>query len=317
VARIVAAFEGNPLAIELAAARAGVDTSPETPALGEALDDAVRRSWRLLSLNARRAFARLAVVAGPFDAPLARAVLGDVPFDTVTALLEHSLLRPHAEGLWTMPATLRPFALARLDEEGRLEEAQHALVAHHAEVGRSIDEHDPRWDLRRRELAATIESHLEAVRLATDLEVDPEAALACARAAATLLGYSGPYAHALRIVESALDSPPGPTDCSRLRSQLAILRARLLNLVGRNDDACAAAREAAIAAEATGDASLVARAHDVAALVFLRTHALDEARAHAVRGIEVAAHEDEVACTLYGRLGRIDLQCMQIESARA
>jgi predicted ATPase len=151
---LCARLDGLPLAIELAAARLrllGVDDllaamTTET-ALADAADDAygqrtlraaIDGTWQLLSEAERDAFARLAVFPGSFDSAAAIAVVGGAPdaLGTIASLFDRSLLRRTRIGRQvrlSLLATLRAYALDRLDEQGELaaEQARHVHAEHY------------------------------------------------------------------------------------------------------------------------------------------------------------------------------------------
>lgn len=119
IARLCAALDGLPLALELAAAR----TSVLTPAqivrrlrdrfglLGP-LRAAIAWSHDLLTTSERRLFADLAVCAGGFPADLVEALAGTL--DALTGLVAKSLVRVsrvHGETRFSMLETVHAFAL--------------------------------------------------------------------------------------------------------------------------------------------------------------------------------------------------------------
>lgn len=141
-------LDNLPLALELAAARLRHMPLPDVLAgLADRfglLDDALRGlperhaslwtlvdwSRELLEPEERDLLARLSVVPAPFTADLASAVAGgrDVA-RSLAALVEQSLLVLEDDGTrWRMLETVREYAVVRLEETGRREEALTGLV---------------------------------------------------------------------------------------------------------------------------------------------------------------------------------------------
>jgi len=147
VARLVAALDGLPLAIELAAARIKVLTpegilerlagrldllgggARDLPARQQTLRGAIAWSYDLLDPAIQRLFATIAVFVGGFELEAAEAVCGpgaaggaslDV-LDGLSSLVDQSLLRQdaqHTHPRFVMLETIRSFALERLEADG-------------------------------------------------------------------------------------------------------------------------------------------------------------------------------------------------------
>jgi predicted ATPase/DNA-binding XRE family transcriptional regulator len=157
VARLVAALDGMPLAIELAAARVealGVTglldrldqrfallTGGDRLAAGRqrSLAAAVDWSYQLLSEQEQRVFRQLSVFAAPFTLEAAEAVAGDGAAPVVARLVECSLLTPPRAGpdgrsRYSMLETLRAYGARLLAEAGEQDQAAAALAAYALEV---------------------------------------------------------------------------------------------------------------------------------------------------------------------------------------
>ncbi len=136
IARICRRLDGMPLAIELAASRAGRIPLEE---IAQRLDDrfamltaepgtesrqtlrgAFEWSYSLLSERERDVFAAASLFAGGFDDASIGMIAGTTDIaDVVASLASKSLLDPQAHGLrFTMLETVRAFARSKLTDEG-------------------------------------------------------------------------------------------------------------------------------------------------------------------------------------------------------
>jgi predicted ATPase len=131
VHQIAERLDGLPLALELAAARVKVLTPAQIlERLGRSLDlltsgahDAPERqrtlrgtvewSYRLLTVEEQRLFARLAVFAGSFDLDAAEAVCS-AELDVLQSLVDKNLLRHGEDGRFFMLGTIKELALETL-----------------------------------------------------------------------------------------------------------------------------------------------------------------------------------------------------------
>ena len=131
VRQIAERLDGLPLALELAAARVKVLTPEQIlERLGRSLDlltsgahDAPERqrtlrgtvewSYRLLTADEQRLFARLAVFAGSFELEAAEAVCS-AELDVLQSLVDKSLLRHGEDGRFFMLGTIKELALEKL-----------------------------------------------------------------------------------------------------------------------------------------------------------------------------------------------------------
>jgi len=146
IARICRVLDGIPLAIELAAASAGVLTCAEIaheieqnhgmmasarrdlPPRHQSLSAAFESSWRLLDEEERRVCRRLSVFRSGFDRDTAAAV-GAADLRLIVRLAEVSLLHRPALGRFHMLEVIRQFAGEKLDadaEESTLMKRAHA-----------------------------------------------------------------------------------------------------------------------------------------------------------------------------------------------
>ncbi len=132
VAKICAAVEGSPLAIELAAALVGVLTPEEiaaeltedhdvlnAPSLAvpdrhRSLRATFEHSWSLLSPSEHAALAALAIFAGGFSREAASHV-ADLTIPMLSALIDKSLVRALGSGRYGLHPLVRGFALEKLE----------------------------------------------------------------------------------------------------------------------------------------------------------------------------------------------------------
>jgi predicted ATPase len=153
IADLVARLDGNPLAIELAAARTKMfspselvaridkrfdlltngprDRTPRQSSLRGAID----WSWELLTDDEKRALARCAVFHGGFSIDAAEAVLGEHGAALLESLVDKSLVRHDTR--FAMYETIRDYArekLGELDEEKIAGERHVAFYAAFAEA---------------------------------------------------------------------------------------------------------------------------------------------------------------------------------------
>ncbi len=146
LAEIVRRLEGNPLAIELAAARMRVLSAKELAkrleqghdVLGGAkrrdegrhatVTSAIAWSWDLLGPEEKDALARCSVFAGGFTVAAAEALLGGGGIDLVSALRDKSLVHSTESGRLALYVSIRAFAARKLADLPEIERA--ARTAH-------------------------------------------------------------------------------------------------------------------------------------------------------------------------------------------
>jgi predicted ATPase/class 3 adenylate cyclase len=144
-----------PLALELAAARVKALSTeqllgrlePRLPMLTGGPRDAPERqktlratidwSYELLIGEEQRAFRRLAVFAGGCTLDAAEEVC-EVPFDTVAALIDKSLLY-REDDRYLMLETIGEYALEQLEQSSELEEVRRNHAEHYLERARSVE----------------------------------------------------------------------------------------------------------------------------------------------------------------------------------
>jgi predicted ATPase/DNA-binding XRE family transcriptional regulator len=136
-------LEGIPLAIELAAAWAGVlscaeiareielnidflqTTMRDVPERHRSLRASFDHSWRLLSDVERTALSRLAIFRGGFDRAAAEQVAG-ATLPLLATLVSKSLVRRGEDGRYDLHEVIRQFALSHLEDAAQQNEARDA-----------------------------------------------------------------------------------------------------------------------------------------------------------------------------------------------
>ncbi len=295
VTDLVRQLDGNPLAIELAAARMGVLTSQQLVGylperfklLSRGGDDrhatirgAIDWSWQMLGAREQRALAQLAVFRGGFSAAAAEAVLElgpDAPWliDVLQGLRDKSLLRTaEAPGLpdelrFTMYISVREYAWERAGELGLADGAADRHAAYYASEASAWA---ARFD-RTSELCAGQHLALELENLiaahAWSLTRAGEAehvshALKLALAADPLLTRDGPFGLRFELVDAGLSAADAlPADGGAIDPELLVRalesRGEGHRLTGRMDQSIADLDRARALAEEIGYRSGAAR----------------------------------------------------------
>lgn len=144
-AALMAALEGIPLAIELAAARSrmlGPERVLERLTRGRdvlsALRLAIEASWELLSDTEKSVLAQCSVFAGAFSIEAAEAVI-EAPdvLEALTSLVDKSLLRSSGDGYFSLFVSIREYAA------GELANRPHVAARHRAWI---LESTRSRWE---------------------------------------------------------------------------------------------------------------------------------------------------------------------------
>jgi predicted ATPase/Tfp pilus assembly protein PilF len=292
--QLASRLDGNPLAIELAAARtklfsprelaAGIgkrfellsggprDRTPRQASLRGAID----WSWDLLSEAERRVLARASVFSGGFTLAAAEAVTG-ADLATVESLVDKSLIRRTGDGRFSAYESVREYASERLDQQGDREDT----LGKHASYYLGQAE---QWaGALRGPSAASAVVHL---RLEADNVLEahrrhrgraPETAVRLALALDALLNLRGPIDMQRELLDAAVDDGPTAGDAALTKALLARARARLV----RGDPSGAEADVAAAleAASRSKDDAARARALESRARLEVERGRSEEARA--------------------------------------
>lgn len=141
-------LDGNPLAIELAAASgryltlealavelgSGLDSlvnrDPTAPKRHESMTSALRVSWELLTDEQRRALASITVFRGGFDRD-ASAAVADVDLELLASLTDFAMISMRTSGRLELHALIHQFASGRLAEMPELDADMNERHARH------------------------------------------------------------------------------------------------------------------------------------------------------------------------------------------
>ena len=190
VIRICQVAEGLPLAIELAASwlkglsagqiavemQRGIDFLATTARNVEERHRSIRaafdQSWKLLSENERRTFARLSVFRGGFDRDAAQHVAG-ASLPLLVALVEKSLLQTQASGRFSLHELLRQYSEEQLELSGDILAARDLHSQYYADFT-----HERELDLKgRRQIEGleAMDADFQNVRVAWDWALQTQA----------------------------------------------------------------------------------------------------------------------------------------------
>ncbi len=292
---LVAAMEGNPLALKLAAARypilglGGLLERAKRPldlltSQGESrMRASIRQSWDLLSPAARDVLAAAAVFPGTFAFSDICAVVPELTETEVLGelerLREHSLLVSEARGPLTrlhLSPPIREFAEERLDERAELE-LRHGLLADHvvarlagrARVFQRTGQPEALADLVMD--AATAELVLEE----SLTRAEGERALSLGLLLEPVWAVRGALGSAREKLDRILAAAP---TASPNHPRVRQARGRILGTLGKFDEAKADLAAARLAAEASGDAEWVQTALVDMAVVHHQAREIEAAR---------------------------------------
>ncbi|MBA2770083.1 MAG: hypothetical protein H0U35_13340 [Sporichthyaceae bacterium] len=275
IGQVCARLDRLPLAIELAAARVSVMSPSEilsgletrlgelgggsrlSPAHHRSVRAAVEWSHRLLDPVEQRAFRRLAVFVGGFDAAAAGTVAG-LSLDVLARLVDKSLISTsegrHGRTRYRLLETVREYAVDLLVEAGELDEVRAQHLRHFSSFRDGVREGWPSASAQ--QLVDELEDDYENVRAALEwaLESDPCAARVPLAAMYDLFMMLG-QADGLRIGRLVLERCP---DRDRHRAELQISAGLLTMLLADTGEAKRALAEARELSSAIGEPRLEA-----------------------------------------------------------
>ncbi len=339
VTQIVRALDGNPLAIELAAARLEVlGLGPLLERLSRPLDvlrraasarddekrpsiapltmvEALAWSWSLLAEDERLALARCSAFRGSFTVQAAEAVLGWDPrvsvLDQLQSLRDKSLLtstlgQTTTEARLSMSGAIREFARAKLDELGLAE----ATLVRHAEyfvrMGTPLAQRVvARGDVAAlRALAAETEELLGAAAHA--LGQPGPLALAALLVLDPVLTARGPFGEHPAMLDRAIaTAEQDPTVEPGLLARVRQARGRALSRLGRHDAARVDLELALEHARRAGDTAAEASAMMDLGILHHAMRQLEEAR-RCYEAVALRDTDDEyIEARALGNLGAL------------
>jgi predicted ATPase/DNA-binding winged helix-turn-helix (wHTH) protein len=316
--QIAQRLDCNPLAIELAAARAEV-LSPDELLRGlderfrllggvhraraerqATLYEAIAWSWSLLSGWEQSALAQCSVFSGSFSVAAAAAVV-DVTgepgapwlLDQIQALVGRSLVERAETGSsqvrFRLAESIRDFARAKALEGGLLEAAATRHRDYYAELGESLLSQVHGTDGGRvlRLLHLDIDNLRTAFEQALGSSADVAARLMLALD--TVFALRGPLSERQRLLDLALAASPS----APLRARLLLCRARVTALQGERALARQQAQEALGLAEQAGEPAALRYAWLTLGELCAQSGDLPSALAHAERSAQHAAAAGE------------------------
>ncbi len=321
--RLLEALDRLPLAIELAAARAGLMPAADLlrrlerslgalrsrrrdlPPRQATLQAAIAWSWELLTGWEQRALVQCAVFRGGFELDAAEALLaledGD-PLDAVESLVQASLLAPvpGPAPRWRLYESVRAFAREQLPDERPGAVARHRAhyVATCAPLARRLHREGGQEALAR--LAPEAENLLAVHRRA--LEVAPDDAARAALSLDRLWLLQGSHAPRLAAIEAALEAAVTDTG---LRAELLGARATALRVSGRYREGLADLERGLSLARGAGERPIVAQLERLRADVLVILGELGAAR-EALEVAMEAAGDDWARAAVQGVRARLE-----------
>jgi len=187
VAQICRMVEGLPLAIELAAStlkaqpcatiadeiaadlRTLATRFRDVPERHRSIVAAFDHSWRLLSVEEQRVFRRLSVFRGGFQTEAAHQVAG-ASNDTLSALVDKSLLRRDAAGRLDTHELVRQYASEKLAESGEAEQIREQHLAWVLQMAQEAEPH--LMGKGQADWLARLESEIDNLRAALQWTID-------------------------------------------------------------------------------------------------------------------------------------------------
>ena len=336
VSAIVTRLDGNPLAIELAAARMKVlgpqtiltrladrfkllrRTSRDRPARQTSLVAALEWSWDLMNPTERSAVCQAAVFRGGFGIEAAERVIrlaDSAVLDVLQALHDKSMVAVHqvadGEPRFSLFESIREFAWQKAREGDLVDGAVDRHRGYFLEVGLrwadDVDRRGQRESLRhlaseRANLMYVFDESVERVRAG---QASGAAVVQAALSLDPLLYLRGPVELHQQILQTALDLAPPDAAEPALLSQLLASWASCIRTKGRGKEATEAYQRALRLAEESGRSDLQGRVHSQLGFARAIQREFDDALAHYERALTLLRGCNEVAelGVLHGRLG--------------
>jgi predicted ATPase len=273
VIEICSRLDGLPLAVELAAARAKLlstrqilerlgaslelltSGARDLPARQRTLRATIEWSYELLDEHEQELFKRLAVFAGSFELQAAEVVC-DAELDVLEALVDKSLLRQTKDGRFFMLATIREFAIERLEDSMDSEAVRRRYATYFVDLAEAA-ESELHGSGQRRSLSA-LKHELPNLRaaLAWTTRYNPELAGRLSGALAQFWFMHGGWSEGEADAETVL-SCGGLSEPVKLR---ALFCSALLGLALQDERGVSRAEELLDLAQASGSRWEVGRA---------------------------------------------------------
>ena len=315
VAAICARVDGLPLAIELAASRAGLlspqailtrldhrmkilkSASPVVDARQQTLRASIAWSYDLLDPSEKKLFNRLSVFVGGFTLSDAEAIVnlqGDLTvevLDGVQSLATKSLIQrleiAGPEPRLLMLESMREFALECLESSGELEELRKVHAKHFLRLAResedpTFDAWDTEWVNRLRAEAGNFRAALESCRATGDIDLLVE----LAGSLWYFWNYSNLVSEGLTWTEHALSAsesrPP-----SLARARVLHTAGYLALLSGDFERARRSLKSSLAILEEQPDDRTTAEVLNTLSLMYMFVHDHANARIHQTRAIDI------------------------------
>lgn len=327
VGALVRRLDGNPLAIELAAARLRVLTASEileslsrcldmfarnavdAPLRHASLRGAIMWSWEMLKPWEQAALAQFSVFRGGFGLQAASAVVdlsaypGAPPaVDVLQALRDKSLIfraparKEPGRARFGLYACIRELGREKLAEMGGRDAAEARHARHFLEEARArrAEMDGPDGIAARRHVAAEAENllavHRRALGRAAPTAEDAAAAMEIALTLHAVLSMHGPYALLQSLLTEALGAPHALDVPAPLRARTLEARGHVQGSMGRGQEQqMRDLHEALALAESADDAALVGQTLMTTAHVLTLHGRNEEAEASVLRALRLAS----------------------------
>jgi predicted ATPase/Tfp pilus assembly protein PilF len=356
VVRIVRALDGNPLAIELAAARLEVlglgallerlsrplellgrsdsvpppgRTRPSTrPSVGLTMAEAIAWSWEMLTDDEKLVLAGVSVFRGSFTVRAAEGVLGELTtspvMDLLQSLRDKSLLasnlgRTMSEARLSMSSSVRDFARTRLGELGLAHEMLDRHARHFLATGEPLaDRVADRGDVTAlRALANEADELIAAFDHAIAGRSGLPLALSLLLVLDPVLSTRGPFGRHKEMLDRAIALADEANVDSSIVFRTRQARGRVLTRLGQHSGARADLELALEEARHTGRPDAEASVLLDLGVLHHTTRALDEARNAYEAALQLDLDNAVVEARALGNLGAVHHDAMRFDDAYA
>ncbi len=293
----------------------------DQPARQTTLRGAIDWSWALLPAAEQATLAQLSVFRGGFtleatEAVVDLAALDAEPLDTITTLVDSSLLRrlEPAEGhvRYRMLESVRDYAAEKLGEEAPAAQLRHARYYATFGTDAAIAALDQEGGVsQRRAVELERENLVTGTRTALAAEA-LETAARCALGAASIFELRGPFQEGAAILDEVCGRLSGP-----LRGRVLTRAACLAWKEGQVERAQAHYEEALTMHRAAGDREGEGRATGEFGLLQWEQGRVDAARAHLEQALSIHREVDDPRgeALALGSLGKLHLEQGRVDEA--